>query len=73
MLFGGNAKKIVYRKYILTSIVMEKIVHLLLHQHEENTTSVNYLSLSFIILELQQIFLYFGESIWNFYCLIKYI
>ena len=55
MLSGGNVKKIVYRKYMLTSIVMEKVAHVLLHQHEENTTSGNYPLLSSIILELQQI------------------
>ena len=58
---------IVYQKYGLTSIDMEKVAHLLLHQHEENTTSGNYPSLNFIILELQQTCLFFGELVWNFY------
>ena len=72
-MLGGNVKKIVYREYILTSIVVEKVAHLLLHQHKENATSDNYPLLSSIIFKLQQICLYFGESVWNFYCQIEYI
>ena len=49
-----------HRKYILTLVVKEKVAHLLLHQHEENTTFDNYPLLSSIILESQQTCLYFG-------------
>ena len=52
---------------------MEKVAHLLLHQHEENTTSGYYPSLNSIIPELQQTCLYFGELVWNFYRQTEYI
>ena len=73
MFSGVDVNKKACRIYVLTSIVMEKVAHLLLHQHEENTASDNYPLLSSIILELQQTCLYFGKSVWNFYLQIEYI